>query len=141
MPGSNNNKSPRARFVKVPARKVAQVPAYDAVVDDKVAQRILPENKRKVLEDLLSKEQERAKRSKLATILVQKLTVKYGRCVRACVRACLRASGLYPNRRASLLHLLRLLLWLLLTHCTPPHPHPTPPPPTPPHAQFQQGGD
>jgi len=71
--------SPRARFVKMPAKKVAQVPVYDAVVDEKIANRVLPENKRKVLEDLLSKEQERAKRSKLATILVQKLSVKYGR--------------------------------------------------------------
>ena len=65
--------SPRQRFVKAPAKKVGQV------MDEKIANRVLPQNKRKVLEDLLSREQERAKRSKLATILVQKLSVKYGR--------------------------------------------------------------
>jgi len=73
--------SPRQRFVKVPARKVGQVPQFDHVVDEKIANRVLPDGKRKVLEDLLGKEQERAKRSKLATILVQKLSVKYGRFV------------------------------------------------------------
>ena len=73
--------SPRQRFVKVPARKVGQVPQFDHVVDEKIANRILPDGKRKALEDLLGKEQERAKRSKLATILVQKLSVKYGRFV------------------------------------------------------------
>jgi len=71
--------SPRQRFVKAPAKKVGVVPAVEQVMDEKIANRVLPQNKRKVLEDLLSREQERAKRSKLATILVQKLSVKYGR--------------------------------------------------------------
>ena len=79
MPVGTKSTSPRARFIKQVAKKVAQVPSYNLEVDEKIANRVLPENKRKVLEDLLSREQVKAKREKLTNILIQKLIVKYGR--------------------------------------------------------------
>jgi hypothetical protein len=81
MPKPSRGASPRARFVKAPEKRVAAVPVIVKEIDEKIAQRVLPENKRKVLEDLLTREQIRAKREKLTNILVQKLVVKYGRCV------------------------------------------------------------
>jgi hypothetical protein len=79
MPKPSRGASPRARFVKAVEKKVAAVPVVLKEVDEKIAQRVLPENKRKVLENLLTREQIRAKREKLTNILVQKLVVKYGR--------------------------------------------------------------
>lgn len=67
------------RFIKQSEKKVSQVPVYNSEIDEKIANRVLPENKRKVLEDILNKEKLRAKRDKLTNILIQKLLVKYGR--------------------------------------------------------------
>jgi len=78
--------SPKAKFIKGPpknAPSVAKVPIIEQEKDEKIALRVLPEQKRKVLEDLLNREKVKANVDKLIDILTQKLLVKYGRCVTA----------------------------------------------------------
>ena len=83
MPVGGKGVSPKQRFIKRVGNgpKVSRVPEDVPILDPKIAQRVLPENKRKVLEDLLNREKVKANVDKLKDILTQKLIVKYGRCV------------------------------------------------------------
>lgn len=95
---AKSNLSPKARFISKNALPVARVPVEASAVDPKAAQRVLPEQKRKVLEDLLNREKVKANIDKLKDILTQKLIVKYGRCVLAMVVTQGRLSPSQPRR-------------------------------------------